>query len=289
MHCTAYGIDGQVGPCANDSAAWAALHGPPAGVRRQLSLGPVPDSEFRTSQFRPLTTLSGNLLIVKHLCCSCCGHSWTGSERPVNLTVTMNGWIPPSPPSDLPHASDLQPAHHVPEEQSVLGLRDPPARSWRQGRVWRRLCRPVLAAQNSDTPKSTDVRNSGTWLASRSGYRLRRGAPCQEHGANATEMSCVCRPWCRHPMRPFRAACARSPQSRWCPGCKPTGASCLKAAPETLPATARDAPPLLRLMGSAPLQRPPAFPVQRRVQALTVAGAVVVSDWPRRARPVGCF
>lgn len=130
---------------------------------------------------------------------------------------------------------------------------------------------------------------SRTWLASRSGYRLRRGAPCQEHGANATEMSCVCRPWCRHPMRPFRAACARSPQSRWCPGCKPTGASCLKAAPETLPATARDAPPLLRLMGSAPLQRPPAFPAQRRVQALTVAGAVVISDWPRRARLVGCF
>lgn len=62
-----------------------------------------------------------------------------------------------------------------------------------------------------------------TWLTSRSGNRLCRGAPCQEHGANATETSCVCHPWCRHPMRPLRAAYARSPQSRWCPGCKPRG------------------------------------------------------------------
>ena len=61
MHCTSYGIDGQVGPCANDSAAWAALHGPPAGVRRQLSLGPMPDLARLSKRIQapPGSTLPG--------------------------------------------------------------------------------------------------------------------------------------------------------------------------------------------------------------------------------------
>ena len=42
----------------------------------------------------------------------------------------------------------------------MLGRRDPLARSRSQGRVWRWLCRPVLAAENGDTSKLIHVRNS---------------------------------------------------------------------------------------------------------------------------------